>query len=173
MSSSFLALIWCVSLKGLITRYNKLAFKIKECLHSYLKYTLYRTVTTTRCTQNFLRAVLHLGNSLSYSIWTRWVERISAKKKKNCFVWKGRLSPCCVSESKHFLGVWIDILICVDRVQPSNKHFYFPIKRRILWETFLLILISFWNRECREIEESIFCSLRCDSFNGFHVCGDG
>lgn len=138
MSSSFLALIWCVSLKGLITRYNKLAFKIKECLHSYLKYTLYRTVTTTRCTQNFLRAVLHLGNSLSYSIWTRWVERVSAKKKKNCFVWKGRLSPCCVSESKHFLGVWIDILICVDRVQPSNKHFYFPIKRRILWETFFV-----------------------------------
>lgn len=30
MSSSFLALIWCVSLKGLITRYNKLAFKIKS-----------------------------------------------------------------------------------------------------------------------------------------------
>lgn len=115
MSSSFLALIWCVSLKGLITRYNKLAFKIKECLHSYLKYTLYRTVTTTRCTQNFLRAVLHLGNSLSYSIWTRWVERVSAKKKKKLFCVEGKtVTMLCLREQalswslNWYFNLWIE-----------------------------------------------------------------
>lgn len=113
----------------MITRDNKLAFKIKECLHSYLKHIPCTEPSPGHdALKTFSEQFYTWGIHYLILFEQDGLKGFLPKKKKKCVL--------CGSEEYHhvvsprastFFGVWIDVLICVNRVQPSNK-LLFPNK---------------------------------------------